>query len=157
MKFVMKNVFDQQVYEPVHHTFTKAAYHSLIESGIEEDLLKEYKDLTFDNSLKLSSTLRKTNKFTHKERVTILDRTRLVKCRISDRISQLNTDLLSEEQIATVKKFIGTVFLHKWQLVEALSTMSPSWQYKPDNLINRSYNEELRSKYDYLDNFFKND
>ena len=153
--FFMKNVFDLKVYEPVKYTFTRVAVSKLEDAGIADDFLKDLKDVTFENYAALNDFLKSEQDLSLNEKKLIIEYTRFHPCHIRATVAPLSDNLLTKGQINTVEQFNGTLFLHKWQLIEAFSMMSQEWTFKSENRKNRLYNEELDAKYNYLLKHFR--
>jgi hypothetical protein len=66
------------------------------------------------------------------------------------KISSLDDDWLSPEQIVAIYRLAGQQFSHGWQLARTLAAESPQWTKKDDKTIHKLYNRELDRKLDYV-------
>ncbi|MBF0583268.1 MAG: inorganic phosphate transporter [Magnetococcales bacterium] len=59
-------------------------------------------------------------------------------------------DLLTKEQIDSVKSLAGKTFDYRWQLVDALTVGSESWRMKERTVLNKKYNKQVQHRLDVV-------
>ena len=52
--------------------------------------------------------------------------------------------------IAALRRLQGQTFDYKWQAAEALVRESDEWKLRPETLVNKVYNKELRQKLTFV-------
>jgi len=58
----------------------------------------------------------------------------------------------TEEQKKALHELEGRVFIHKWQLNEALAEISPQWRFREND---KDYNKNLQNKLSHIYRFFR--
>ena len=72
----------------------------------------------------------------------------------SERISSLDRDWLTADQVSAIEQLAGREFAHRWQLARALARESTQWAHKEDSTINKIYNKDLDRKLEYVQRTF---
>lgn len=149
--FFMQNVFQQKVYEPVRYAITRPCANKLKKEGIWDNRLKTIEDSIFSNARNFKYTLILKLKMDKKLAGRIANYAEIYPLKISSkRISELDEKWFGKERILAIKKINNSIFLHKWQLVDTLSKISPSWRYKKASPDAQLYNRSLRKRYEKL-------
>ncbi|WP_066857124.1 inorganic phosphate transporter [Halodesulfovibrio spirochaetisodalis] len=151
--FFLQNVFQQTTYQPVSYELTPSAWEKLTElDGINQDTLEKIDDLWLERFPDASSfrkalvTRLGENPDTIREIMTYAKRDSL---RLSPRlIERLDTQKLTEAEIAVLYDLSGQVFVHSWRLKDVLGEMSPLWRY---SATDAEHNKQLDAKFTYLE------
>lgn len=155
--FFMQNVFELQVVHPITYEISQPVLQKLEENNIHLESAEKLLGKEFHNPARFRGELNKLGKFSEKEIFTIFKYAEkdsfLVDSVLADR--ELDPAFFSAEQIRAVKKLHGRLFVHKWQLNDALAEESKLWRLKPENKITKYYNEQIKKKYEILYSVFK--
>jgi PiT family inorganic phosphate transporter len=144
----VQNVFEQQVVRPVTYELSPAVIQKLEEKHIPVEHLKELEGQRFHNMSKFREALISHEQLSESQLYQIFNIAQRDSFRIDSTIAEREMDPnhFTPEQIEAVKKLHGKVFVHKWQLDEALAQISPAWRLKPDKNVNKIYNKAIRKK-----------
>ncbi len=154
--FFMQNVFQQRVYVPVRYAITRPCESKLKALNLWQPQLKSVKDTIFDNARDFKYTLILKLKINKKLVNKIVNYAEIYPLKIdSAKITGLDEKWIGKNRIMALKKLHNSIFIHKWQLIDTLSTISEDWRYKPDKPENRLYNRALRKRYEKLFTTFK--
>ncbi|MDD3050989.1 MAG: inorganic phosphate transporter [Candidatus Cloacimonetes bacterium] len=153
--FIVKNVFDQKVYEPVQYRLEDKTFSRLKSEGISEQELMSLNKGFFDSALALRSYLKRNSNLTFSEINNLI---RIVKYEpvFIDRnlFAKVDRYYISASQMNSLYLVSGKRFDYRWEFRDALAKYSDAWEYKPDSPINKRYNKELKKKLDYLFRLF---
>ena len=146
--FFVQNVFEQQVVRPVTYELSPAVMQKLAEKHIPITHLKELEGKRFYNMSKFREALKSREDLSETQLYQIFNIAQRDSFRIDSTIAsrEMDPNHFTREQIEAVKKLHGKVFVHKWQLDEALAQISPAWRLKPENNANKIYNKAIRKK-----------
>jgi len=106
----------------------------------------------FDNARECKYYLRSRFGFSNKEIGTILKFSEIDTLIIDSFVAKKELDLtwFTPEQIKTLKSLHGSIFEHRWELVDTLQKLTPHWKFKPHGAKSVLYNRELKRKYEKL-------
>ncbi len=154
--FFMQNVFQQKVYVPVRYAITRPCVQKLKSQGLWDNKLENVRDTIFNKAREFKYTLILKLNLDKKIADRIVEMAELHTLKVdTTRISELDKKWFGIDRITALKKIHGKVFIHKWQLVDTLSSISPEWRFRPANAANKLYNRSLKKKYDKLFVLFK--
>jgi PiT family inorganic phosphate transporter len=153
--FFLQNVFNQQVYREVHYDLSAPVLAALGEQGVDTAALGPLKGREFRSARAFMQAVDETGFKGPVSDRTLRDYAELNHIYLDpDKISSLDREWLSPEQIVVIDRLAGQQFSHGWQLARALAAESPQWSKKNDKTINKLYNRELDRKLNYLSTTF---
>lgn len=146
--FFVQNVFELQVVRPVAFVLSSPVLQKLEEKGINLEKIRNLEGKEFHNSAQFRSELNKRDKFPENEIFTIFQYAEKDSFVIDSTAAAKDLDPLffSPSQIQAVKDLHGKIFVHKWQLDEALAQKSDSWKLKPRSKISKFYNQKIKER-----------
>jgi len=149
--FFMQNVFQQKVYTPVRYAITQPCENKLKTENLWNPHLNVIKDSVFNSARDFKYTLLLKLKINKKLTGRILNYAEIYPLKVdSIRISELQAEWFGRDRILAIKKLNNTVFIHRWELVDTLSKISPLWKYKKGSSLARLYNRALRKRFEKL-------
>ncbi|MCD6399920.1 inorganic phosphate transporter [candidate division WOR-3 bacterium] len=154
--FFMQNVFQQRVYKRIPYNISEQVVRKLEKINITTNQLKKFEGVTFYNSRKFSSVLKKNTNL-NPDAIKKVSYFAEVDSILIDSIiakERLGTNWFNRLQIDAIKKLHGKLFVHKWQLIDTLSSMTDEWKFLPVSRSNRFYNKELKAKYETIFHIF---
>ncbi len=147
--FFMQNVFQQVVYKPEKYIVTNYIIERYDEFA---DNLNKIKNREFTRAIEMEDQLK--NYGIDKKMAVKIVKDSKIDTIIVDSLfvnsSEFRRDLFTDKEISDIKKLHGKILIHKWQLADELSKISPTWKYQEDKGKGRWYNKKLKKKYDYL-------
>jgi len=151
--FFMQNVFMQKTYKPVYYQITKEAALRIDKSGFSSKVLETLMDKKYESAVKMKKALSKQISLTPKTLEVVLSASRINELEIKkDKINSIDPSGITEEQKKVIAKFDGQKFMYQWQLMEALGSSSPLWQFRDDD---KNFNKYLRRKFLYIYKLFE--
>lgn len=146
--FFVQNVFEQQVVRPVTYELSAAVLQKLEQEGIPVENLQPLRGQTFTNMSQFRGALKSRENLSETQLYKIFGYAEKDSFRVDSTLAnqELDPHWFSPAQIRAIKKLHGQIFVHKWQLDEALAAQSDAWKLKPENDINKFYNKNLREK-----------
>jgi len=151
--FFMQNVFLQETYRPVQYQITPQAELRIQNQGVNTDGLTEILGNKYSSAVKIRQALSKAIELKPDILELVLESSEIKEIEIlSERLGTLDTKWVTREQVNTVRQLAGHEYTHKWQLSNALASVSPAWRKKQDD---KKYNRDLERKLSYLYNHFK--
>ena len=155
--FFVQNVFEQQVVRPVAYEVSPAVLEKLVQEQIPVENLKELEGETFTNMSRFREVLKSRADLSETQLYQIFQYAEKDSFRIDSTIAreELDPHWFSPEQIRAIKSLHGQVFVHKWQLDEALAARSDAWKPRPDIDRNKFYNKNLKEKREVLYRIFR--
>ena len=149
--FFLQNVFNQQVYREVHYVLSAPALTELAEQGVDTAALEPLKGREFRSARAFSQAIDETGYEGSASGHRLRDYAELKHIYVDpEKLSSLDRDWLSTEQISAIEDLEGQEFAHRWQLAEAVAARSPQWTRKEDKTVYKLYNKELDKKLDYV-------
>ncbi len=146
--FFVQNVFEQEVVRPVTYELSPAVIQKLKERHIPVEHLKPLEGKDFHNMSQFREALKSLEKLSESQLYQIFMIAQKDSFRIDSTLAkrEMIPTEFTPEQIRAVKRLHGRLFLHKWQLDEALAAESPAWRLKPETSVNKIYNKSIRKK-----------
>jgi len=150
--FFLQNVFNQKVHQHVEYVISEEVIKTLEKEEINKETLQSYRGKVFDNEIGFYRSLMQD--FNDKEETVlkIIEKAKVLPVKISEDIlqKQLDRQYLSSGQLRALEALTGQSFQYHWQFDQALQQQSVAWRYKPAVIENRSYNQALKKRYEYL-------
>jgi PiT family inorganic phosphate transporter len=152
--FFLQNVFQQQTYHPVPYALTSKAMGRIEKSDFQINRLKTIKSKIFPNAVQFKKAL-SSLALSQKERQFIMESSEIDTLKVTtEAILKTDSNWFTPEQKKSLKNLENRIFLHKWQLVEALVKLSSQWQIIEND---RKHNQDLQNKLSYLFNLFRSE
>ncbi len=152
--FFMQNVFQQKVFQPVPHVITHRLINKLSSEGMDVKKLERLEDKIFYRETEMASLLKRegvNNKTIRKiVHYSEVDSIRVDTLKLMELLKK-NKEFFTEQDVEDIKKLHGKIFIHSWELMEELSSISDSWKMKEKN----SHNKRLKEKYNLLLSIFR--
>lgn len=150
--FFLQNVFQQQTYHPVPYALTSKAMDRIEKSDFPINRLETVKRKSFPNAVQFKKAL-SSLALSQKERRFIMESSEIDTLKVTkELILKTDSNWFTPEQKKSLKNLENRIFLHKWQLVEALAKLSRQWQVIEND---RKHNQDLHNKLSYLFNLFR--
>ena len=150
--FFLQNVFQQQTYHPVPYALTLKAIDRIEKANIPINTLEELKRKKFPDAIQFKKALSNLA-LSHKKRQFIMESSEIDTLKVTkEGISKTDSDWFAPQQKESLEQLENTIFLHKWQLADALAEMSTQWQFIEHD---RKHNQDLQNKLAYLYNLFR--
>ncbi|MFQ5994466.1 MAG: inorganic phosphate transporter [Acidiferrobacterales bacterium] len=149
--FFLQNVFNQQVYRPVHYEISAPVLHELEEQQIPGAPFSGLMDVEFASGMKFLGAIRDRGSLSKAQERQILHYAEIQRLFIDpEKIALLDAEWLTPSQIAAIGELSGQRFKYKWELAQALARESDEWRLKPVSMVNKLYNNELRRRLEYV-------
>jgi len=154
--FVVDNVFDQTVAEPVTYRLDEAVVEKAGEEELPIDRLGDLAGREFTNAIRLQSLLERRAGLSREQaqRLIALAEVTPLHIDLGRANLALDRDWLALDQLAAIRSLAGRRFDHAWQLHDALARASALWRLRSEAPLNREWNRELRQKRAYLERVF---
>ncbi len=154
--FFMQNVFQQKVYEPIAYTISEDVHRKLMQMEIMDPGLERITGKVFLSGRKFKYVLKHITNLNSEQINEVIRFAEIDSLKIDSIVAmeKLSPKWFTYNQIQAVKKLHGKVFAHKWQLVDALSSLTDEWKFRDNTRHNRPYNRELAKKYEKLFEIF---
>ncbi len=155
--FFMKNVFQQQVFEPIPYKISQKVLMKLQSLGIADTGLSKFEGKIYYNAWKLRADLKRSTGLSSGSVDKVITYSEVDSLLIDSTIANehLDPNWFTEEQLKALKSLHGSIFEYKWALVDTLSKLTPEWKFKPAIRANRLYNKDLKAKYERVFFIFK--
>jgi PiT family inorganic phosphate transporter len=154
--YVLKNVFDQEVYRVVSYELSDPVLERLEAEGIDTSPVRDLAGKRVVSSVKFRRGLEKRTELAGSERRAYLRIAEIDPIEIDmARLSALGDGLLTGGQRAALERLAGRRFDHPWMLDEALAVASDDWKPRPDATIDRIFNRRLDEKRQAIYNLFR--
>ena len=153
--FFVQNVFQQQVVKPVTYEVSQSVLNRIQTEGIPIVGLEKLNGRMFYHTSQFMKSLKSTQKLSENQLYMIFQLAKVDTIKIDSGLAAKDLDpkWFTPGQIAAVKRLDGEVFLHDWQLAQALARESVAWRPKTGKGAN-IFNKDLRKKLDYLYQLF---
>jgi len=149
--FVVQNVFKQQVHEVVKFSVTDAVLEHLQSRNIPTEHLAKIRDRVIKPALRFRDVIRDTTNLSEKQRDQVVEAAAIFNIQINAaKFAGLDRYYLSEEQLNAVAGLHDERFRYKWQLAAILAERSKAWRMKPQESINKVFNQKLEAQLDYV-------
>ncbi|MHB2150754.1 inorganic phosphate transporter [Calditrichota bacterium LG25] len=155
--FFMQNVFEREVVRPVTYEISQDVLNKLAEENIPVRNLQSLNGKQFRNMYMFRESLRQREALNESQLYKIFELAEVDSFYIDSTLAgtELDAELFSPEQIEAVKKLHGQIFVHKWQLDDALAQLSPAWRLKPNTIRNKFFNKNILKKRQILYQVFR--
>ena len=149
--FFMQNIFKQAVYQEVHYRLSPLVVERLVELGVSVEDFRDMDGKQFPSAVEFRKELRDRTYLTRSQETATLKYAEVASVSFDEmRLNTLDEDWLSKAQVAAVFQLKGQDFHYKWRVAEALAAQSPEWQFRKNDLINKSYNKLLKQKLNFV-------
>ena len=153
--FFLQNVFEQEVYRSVKYSLTPEAVARIQNAQIPTKGLEPFFGKEFANARRFQKLLEKQKLLTDQDRKFMMDSAEIDNLEITaHKIDSLNTQIITEKPILSLRKLEGRVFKHRWQLEDALAEKSAYWRQKKND---KNYNDNLNRSVDYICKIFRSE
>jgi len=155
--FFMQNVFEREVVRPVTYEISQDVLNKLAAENIPVRNLQSLNGKQFKNMYKFRESLQQREALNESQLYKIFELAEVDSFYIDSTLAstELDAEMFSPEQIEAVKKLHGRLFIHKWQLDDALAQLSPAWRLKPNTIRNKFFNKNILKKRQILYQVFK--
>jgi PiT family inorganic phosphate transporter len=138
--FVLQNVFQQETFRPVTYTFTTDALNRIRMAGVSTKKIEDLLGKEFSTAVRFKKVINSRISLTDRELNVIITSSEKDTMKVtSTRITKINKPWITTGQKKALKDLEGRVFSHKWMLDEALSKLSPEWQFRNND---KEYNTD---------------
>lgn len=153
--FIVQNVFQQEVVKPVTYELSHPVLVEMKREGLPIKNLEKLNGRVFRNTAQFRINLKKAEKLNEGQLYRIFNLAKVDTIRINSVLAgrEMDPKWFTPEQIQTVEKLRGRVFLHRWQLAEALARESTAWRPK-EGKGGKIFNRNLKNKLNYLYQLF---
>ncbi|MCP5366152.1 MAG: inorganic phosphate transporter [Hyphomicrobiales bacterium] len=149
--YFVQNVFDQQVYRPTPYRLPAAATARLQDLGLDPARLAPLVGKEFGRETAFRAALGALADLDGDTRDRVSDLARVDPLRVdADRAVEGSNGWFSPGQVTALRRLDGRAFDYRWQLVDALATLSEDWRMLPAAKVNKLKNKKLRQQYDAL-------
>ncbi len=149
--FFLQNVFQQQVFAPVHYQLSEPAIAHLAADGIDSAAFKELRGQEIESAVAFRNALRSRKKYPADEEQRIIGAAEIFRTAVTlERLAALDRDYLGLERARAVESLADQSFTHTWQLRETLTARSDDWKPKPAGPLTKDDNKKLLEMYAYL-------
>lgn len=149
--FFLQNVFQQQVYEEVRYRVSAAVIEHLAESSISSPSLAPLLDQEIVSAKAFRDALRSNEQLPDSEELEVIAASEIYRMQVTqEKLAQLDHDYLGSERATAVNSLLEQRFEYRWQLADALVSVSEAWQAQEDSILTRNYNKKLHANLDYL-------
>ena len=157
MLFFLQNVFQQQVYRPVHYELDGPSLAHLRKSGTPVGRFRSLNGMRVTMGTPFRNKLRERILLPRKQEDLVLAVAELYPTRIdAEHVKLLDPSTLSPEQIQVIGGLIRKTFRHRWELAEALAQGHPDWKFRTgDRPADRLHNTRLKKQLDYVARTFR--
>ncbi len=155
--FIMQNVFQQKVYDPVNFELNSEIKEKIKELNIDSSKINKIDQDFFTNQSEFRQNLYRAGISKEDDIYKIFQIAKIEFFRVDSNYAKenLNPNIFTYKEIESVKKLHGESFLHRWQLLSRLRHFSDEWNEKPDIPKNEPYNKMLQEKLDIIYSIFK--
>ncbi len=155
--FFMQNVFQQKVFEPIPYQISEEVMEKLHSMGIYDETLEKIRDQVFYNSREFKALLKSTTSLSNDEINHVIELSEIDSLYIDTSVVQreLSFRWFTRSQIEALKSLHGRLFVHRWQLMDALTSLTQDWKFKKKTRRNRLFNKELSLKYEKVFQTFR--
>jgi len=146
--FIVKNVFDREVYKEVKFEVNKGVIENAGRNGIPIENFSGVRDSTFESHQEFRMFLSSIGYVKEEQLYGIFKSAKIEYFRVDSNYakSKMNPYIFSEGQINSVKSLHNQGFSHRWQLIDRLKAASQEWNALPDTHENRYRNKKLNDQ-----------
>ena len=153
--FFVQNVFQQEVVKPVTYEISQSVLTEIQSEGIPVKNLEKLRGQVFHHATDFRTRLKPIKELSEERVYKIFQLAKVDTIKINSALAAKNLDpkWFTPGQIAAVQRLDGEMFLHRWQLAQALARESAAWRPKTGKGAN-IFNKDLGKKLDYLYQLF---
>jgi len=155
--FFIQNVFQAKIVNPISFEITESVIKEIKNSGINVDSLNKFKGSVFYSQYELRKNLNDVG--IHKEDFVykIFNISKIENFRIDSNLTRqkLSSEYFTSEQISELNLLHSKTFRHSWEIEDALSAISPEWQYLENTPVNKYFNKSLGNRYEIIFDTFR--
>lgn len=149
--FFLQNVFNQKVYNEVHYALSPKVLDHLVENSLPAEDLAALEGQEFPSAVEFLRAVGEQTYLTGYQQDKVLEFSELAHITLDpETLAELDTAWLSPAQLAALKALSGQQFNFKWDLAKALTSLSEEWKKRPATIENKSYNKDLKAKYNFV-------
>ncbi|NLK49553.1 MAG: inorganic phosphate transporter [Candidatus Cloacimonetes bacterium] len=151
--FIVQNVFEQTVRQPVIYTFNRITVEEIKEQGFDTAALATVNGRSFDSEQSLYKELKAQNLYDRQQLMDIIAITQEYPMQVNTgglRLKGLHKGF-TPQQWKALQQLDEHTFTHKWQLKQTLAE-DESWSTiaKPSTELEKSYNSKIESTLELL-------
>ncbi|RTZ96363.1 MAG: inorganic phosphate transporter [Deltaproteobacteria bacterium] len=153
--FFLQNVFEQDTYRPVSYLVSPKVIERVAQAGIATDRLRALEDKQFPNAVTFKKALSKFSPIPSKDLALMMNTAEIHPMKIT--ATSLNTLSRRDRRISAAQKkdlarLLKHSFMHKWELADALSAISPDWRFNhQDKKHDQALSQTLAHLYKIFD------
>lgn len=153
--FILQNLFVQEVYKPIQYEIDETIINQLRDENIEHPSLSLVVDKRMQSASELVRNLEGAD-LSSKEIDYVVELSRLREMEIVMERADLKklSELLTDPQIAALRKLEGASFKYGWQFEEKVAELDPSWILLEENVINKQHNRKINLAMQYVEDTF---
>ncbi len=156
MLFVLQNVFNQTVYYEVRYQLSTPVLAHLEQEGVPSTELTPLKDREIVGGLRFQNRLREVVQLPPEQEDKVIAAAEIHSLLIdAAKFQKLDRAYLSGEQVRALEQLQGRAFAHRWELYDALASLTPAWRKLENNKINKPFNKQLGQQLDYIFSYFE--
>jgi PiT family inorganic phosphate transporter len=153
--FFLQNVFEQNTYHAVRYSISPEVIERIEQEGIAAGRLQQLQNKEFPNAAAFKRAISRFILMSPKNLDLMMDAAEIYPMKITN--SKLKTlprmdRRISAGQKKDLAKLLTRSFMHKWELADALSEISPDWRF---NSQNKKHNQELSRKLSHIYELFR--
>jgi inorganic phosphate transporter, PiT family len=153
--FFLQNVFQQQVYKPIHFEMTSAVIAQAEKNGINLDGLVELNGTVYSDAVSMHSAIKERGNLDYTSQMQLIDLAEISYYNIDSKLfSKMADDFLDPEQVQAVYVIANTMYDRKWKLYQALANASPAWKKREKTKVNKIYNKHLNAQLGFVYRLF---
>jgi inorganic phosphate transporter, PiT family len=153
--FFLQNVFNQTVYTPVKYVLGAPEIAHLEQEGVAVDKLAGMEGEELIGGVRFRDRLRAQITLPDKQERQVIATAEVYHLYIDgDRFRDMDMDYLSSQQVDALEQLVGRSFQHRWQLYDALASLTPEWKRLPDSKLNKTFNKHSAQQLDYVYGLF---
>lgn len=156
MLFFLQNVFNQTVYHEVRYQLSEPVLAHLQREGIPVAELAPLTGREIVGGQRFQNRLREVVRLPNGQEDKVVAAAVIHDIRIDPaKFPKLDRAYLSPEQVKALEQLQGRDFKHRWQLYDALASLTPDWKKLEDTKINKPFNKKLAQQLDYIYGYFE--
>ena len=156
MLFVLQNVFNQTVYYEVRYQLSAPVLAHLEQEGVPAAELSPLRDREIVGGLRFRNRLREVAHLPPEQEDKVIAAAEIHSLLIdASKFPKLDKAYLSLEQVRALEQLQGRAFEHRWQLYDALASLTPAWRKLENTKINKPFNKLLGQQLDYIFSYFE--
>ncbi len=154
--FVLQNVFQQQVRNPIEYKVSQTVIEHLQEQGVPVQGLQNLSGSVFQSAKQLTRALGKDESISSTQKKYLLDYARLQPVQVDmDKLDKGSAAGFSTAQLNALKQLDKQFYAHPWQLEQNLALLSPEWKLRDNQVVNKRHNKEMRTQLNVLMQLFE--